>query len=56
MDNFWSTSEDELLHKLEASRDGLTSIEARQKLDIFGLNTIKKMSDFFFLLIKLEIL
>lgn len=48
-EKFWSISDDELLHTLEASRDGLTSIEAKENLDIYGPNTIKKkkkMGDF----------
>ncbi|MDE3091489.1 MAG: magnesium-translocating P-type ATPase, partial [Chloroflexota bacterium] len=44
---FWSISVAEMLHQLETGKEGLTSVEARQRLARFGANLLKppKRSD-----------
>jgi Mg2+-importing ATPase len=50
---FWSISVTEMLHILEAKKEGLTSDEAQKRLALFGSNLLKpkKRSDVFTLLI-----
>ncbi len=50
---FWSISETEMLQKLETAKEGLTSVEARQRLARFGANLLKpqKRSDVWALLL-----
>jgi Mg2+-importing ATPase len=50
---FWSISVDEMLQRLEAKKDGLTSNEANKRLLLYGSNLLKpkKRSDVFTLLI-----
>jgi Mg2+-importing ATPase len=50
---FWSISVNEMLLKLEAKKEGLTSDEAKKRFTIYGSNLLKskKRSDWFTLLI-----
>jgi len=50
---FWSLSVDEMLQKLEAKKEGLTSGEAQKRLTFYGSNLLKpkKRTDWFALLI-----
>ncbi len=50
---FWSISETEMLQKLDAKKEGLTSDEAQKRLAHYGSNLLKpkKRSDWFTLLI-----
>ncbi len=50
---FWSVSVTEMLQVLEATKDGLTGVDARQRLERFGANLLKppKRSDVLTLLI-----
>ncbi len=44
---FWSISETEVMHQLKTSKEGLTSVEATQRLSLYGSNLLKskKRSD-----------
>ena len=51
--SFWSLSVTEMLQKLEAKKEGLTSVEAQKRLTLYGSNLLKprKRTDVFTLLI-----
>ena len=40
-DAFWSLTAADLLERLQTSREGLSEVEARRRLDRFGRNTLK---------------
>jgi Mg2+-importing ATPase len=51
--SFWSLSVTDMLQKLEAKKEGLTSVEAQKRLTLYGSNLLKprKRTDVFTLLI-----